>query len=179
MQRSTPKLRPHILKVLSGAGIGILIGVLALWGYQTIVSKAPAKKIASPVYKGDVSAAGFDIIEDEYKRNIIYLNPPFIVNLRDTRRQFVMRVTVWLEVDSPRVIDEWNKNQSAFYAMKEKILTIFRSKWYAELAVGDGIEKMKVELKDAINKYTSTGKVLRVIFNEIVLGEFMPTAQQP
>jgi flagellar basal body-associated protein FliL len=125
----------------------------------------------------DISVAGFDIISGGNHRIFIHVKPPLIVNLTGAGGRYAMRVQIRLEVDSRAVADELNENPAKYHRMVDLMLSTLRSKSYAELAYGDGIERLKEELLAKLRPFVSRGKILRVLFHELYFAELLPYAR--
>lgn len=74
---------------------------------------------------------------------------------------------------------ELNENPAKFFSMNEEILRILRTWKFADLSYGDGPERMKQQLLEATNRFVSKGKILRVLFKELLFGEYLPTSRLP
>jgi flagellar basal body-associated protein FliL len=70
-----------------------------------------------------------------------------------------------------------NENPAKYHRMVDLMLSTLRSKSYAELAYGDGIERLKEELLAKLRPFVSRGKILRVLFHELYFAELLPYAR--
>lgn len=162
-----PKRKSKFRRTLFAALIGALLAVVAyLLINQGFLPVTPAP--GEEGQEGDVSAAGFDFVSDERNRIILRIKPTFIVNLAGLEGKYLMRVQVRLEVDKRAVAQELNSEPAKYHRLVDEILTIIKSRSYAELAFDDGIEKLKGELRDRLNRYISSGRIIRVLFHELL-----------
>jgi flagellar basal body-associated protein FliL len=125
----------------------------------------------------DISVAGFDIIGGENHRIFIHVKPQLIVNLAGAGGRYAMRVQIRLEVDSRKVADELNANPAKYHRMVDLMLSTLMSKSYAELALGDGVERLKEELRAKLSPFITQGKIIRVLFQELYFAEVLPHAR--
>ena len=124
----------------------------------------------------DTSVAGFDLVGNDEGGVIIHLKPTFIVNLAGVEGRYAMRVQIRMLLDDRTLVDFLNENPAIYYRMVDRFLTTLKSKTYAELAVGDGMERLKAELRDLANSQLPGGHVKRVIFHEVYFAELLPYA---
>lgn len=157
----------------------VLMGA-ALVGASLLVVKfnpfAGDQSPAEEVIPEDFSAAGFDFVADEDNRKLLYLKPPFRANLSGLGGKHVVVVRIWLEVDTFAVAEELDDDRARFRRMTDDILQTIKSWTYAELTFGNGMDRLKDQLRDHINRYITRGKVLRVLFPEIIFDEILPRA---
>lgn len=125
----------------------------------------------------DISAAGFDFITDKKNRKILHLKPTFAVNLSGLEGRRVMVVTIWLEVDNLDVAREFNDDIAKYRRVNDDIIRTMKSWTYAELIYGTGMERLKNQLKERINQYIRTGKVLNVFFHDVKFRFVLPAAE--
>jgi flagellar basal body-associated protein FliL len=125
----------------------------------------------------DISAAGFDFLVDEENRNILHIKPPFTINLAGLDGRWVMQVTIWFEVVDGDVARELNDNPAKFYRMTDDIVRTLKSWTYAEINFGNGMDRLKMQLRDHMNGYIEGGKVVKVIFNDVIFTEILPRAR--
>jgi len=125
----------------------------------------------------DVSIAGFDFIRGEGKRVFIHVKPPLIVNLAGADGRYAVRVQIRLEVDNRSVADDLNDHPAKYHRMVDLMLRTLKSKSYAELAYGDGIEALKEELHAKLSPFIARGRLIRVLFQELYFAEVLPYAR--
>ena len=158
---------------------GALFGVSLLIVTFNPFSGEKNGPVAEEVIPEDFSAAGFDFVADEENRKLLYLKPPFSANLSGLGGKYVILVRIWLEVDSFAVAEELNENHAKFRRITDDILQTIKSWTYAELTFSNGMDRLKNQLRDHVNRYISRGKVLKVLFPEIRFDEILPRAVPP
>ena len=155
--------------------LGALFAAAALW----LIGTPPEPGEPGRLDLGrDISAAGFDFITDKENRLILHLKPAFIVNLAGLDGRYVMRVAIWLEVNDRAVVTELNENVAGFHRMVDEIVRILKSYSYHELAMGDGIERLKRQLRQRLNRYIRRGRITNIFFRELYFAELLPYARR-
>ena len=155
------------------------MGLLAL-GLYFLILKMNEPATESPQAAGppiDTSVAGFDLVSNDAGGVIIHLKPTFIVNLAGVGGRYAMRVQIRLLLGNRTLVDYLNENPAVYYRMVDRFLAVLKSKTYAELSVGDGMDRLKLELLDLANSLLPGKHVERVIFNEVYFAELLPYAR--
>lgn len=157
----------------------LLIMAAGLFGIaQLVIRFGPFSGEEQPVVEEEIpedfTSAGFDFVADEENRKLLYLKPPFRANLSGLDGRHVVLVRVWLEVDSFDVAEELNEDHAKYRRMTDDILQTIKSWTYSELTFGNGMARLKDQLRDHVNRYIRRGKVLRVLFPEIMFDEILP-----
>lgn len=124
----------------------------------------------------DISAAGFDFITDKENRKILHLKPTFAVNLSGLEGRRVIIVTIWLEVDSLDVAREFNDDHAKYRRVNDDIIRTLKSWTYSEIIYGNGMDRLKNQLRDRINQYIRKGKVKNVFFRDVHFKYLLPAA---
>ena len=137
---------------------------------------SPGASETEPRQKIDATVAGFDLVSGVGDHVLIHLKPTFTVNLSGVGGRYVMRVQIRLEISDRSTVDFLNENPAEYHRMIDMILGVLKSKTYVELALGDGIERLKEELRARINAYLPGKPVLRVLFHELYFAEILPFA---
>lgn len=163
-----------ILMLLAGTAI-IVLGAWFLF-LQPAIEDPDAAAEPPP---DTLTAAGFDYVTDKEARKILHLKPPFVVNLAGLDGRWVMNVQVWLEVDSFAAAAELNRNPAIFYRMMDDLTRTLKSWTYAELNFGNGMERLKNQLRDHAQRYIADATVVRVLFPDVRFTEMLPKAPPP
>ena len=88
-------------------------------------------------------------------------------DLRNPNRNTAfVRATVVLEVPDSRTASELQERE---YRLRDAIIAVFRSYSADEVEAEEGAERLKLEIKDAIDPLMSRGEVLGVFFHELVV----------
>ncbi len=170
--RQPEKRRFGHWRIFGALMLGALFAAAAIW----LITSPPEPGEPGRVDLGrDVSAAGFDFVSDKENRLILHLKPAFIVNLAGLEGRYVMRVAIWLEVDDLAIVSELNENVAVFHRMVDEVVRILKSYRYHELALGDGIERLKLELRQRLNRYLRRGRIINVFFRELYFAEIFPS----
>ena len=164
------------LVLIAGALFGVSLLIVTFNPFSgDETTAAPAEEVIPE----DFSAAGFDFVADEENRKLLHLKPPFHGNLSGLDGRHIILVRVWLEVDTFAVAEELNEDRAKFRRMTDDILQTIKSWTYAELTFSNGMERLKNQLRDHVNRYLVRGKVIKVLFPEIRFDEILPRAVPP
>ncbi len=90
----------------------------------------------------------------------------FLVNLADPGGKRYLKLTIELELDNPKVIDEINKEN---FRIRDAILLILSSKEFDDISTVGGKLALKKEIISKLNSILKTGKVLNVYFTEFLV----------
>lgn len=77
-----------------------------------------------------------------------------------------VRATVVLEVPDSRTATELKERE---YRLRDSIIAVLRSYAADEIEAEEGVERLKLEIKDAIDPLVNRGEVLGVFFHELVV----------
>ena len=168
-RRIRPVRMLMIIAFLGLVSVGLYYLILRMNAPATSDEQASAVDV-------DTSVAGFDFVSGDESGVIIHLKPTFIVNLAGVEGRYALRVQIRMQLDDRSLVDFLNENPAAYYRMIDRFLTTLKSKTYAELAVGDGMDRLKAELRDLANAQLPGEHVKRVIFHEVYFAELLPYA---
>jgi flagellar basal body-associated protein FliL len=156
----------------------LIIVCVVTWLYviQPRLASAPPPKEEVAITE-DFSVGGYDFIVDKDKRNILHIHPPFSVVLSGLNGRWVMLFRIWLEADNAKVLDELNNYPAQFYKIADDVVTTVSSWTYAELNFGNGMNRLKEQLRTHINQYIHSGEIIRVLFQEVQFHENLPRLQ--
>ena len=107
--------------------------------------------------------------KDSKKKNEvgpIHAFETFIVNLSSEEGERYLKLTVNIEVDNPKVLQEVTKRVPQ---LRDAIIILLSSKSLKDLDYTDGKAKLKREILARINSFLSSGKAKRVYFTEFVV----------
>lgn len=90
----------------------------------------------------------------------------FIVNLADPGGKRYLRLTIDLELDNPKVIEEIKQNN---FKIRDAILLILSSKEFDDISTMGGKIILKKEIVAKLNSLLTTGQVLNVYFTEFLV----------
>lgn len=167
---------PRFVKLLMVLFFIAIFAVGAWFLVFSLISPSDDAREAEGVLQ-DITIAGFDFIRGEGNRVFIHVKPPLIINLPGAGGRYAMRVQIRLEVDSRRVAEELNEHPAKYHRMVDLMLTALKSRSYAELAYGDGIDKLKEELLAKLSPFVTRGRIIRVLFHELYFAEVLPYAK--
>lgn len=163
------------------ASLAILFGILAIVYFYIIHPLLSGPEKPAEKTMQDFSIAGFDFIADKANRQLLYIKPNFNVNLEGLNGQYILSVTINLEVDNrEKIARELNDQRAKFRRLMDDIVRTLKSYTYAELHVESGMNRLKDHLKARINNYLDSGKVIRVIFAQWpTFTRVLPKARTP
>jgi len=90
----------------------------------------------------------------------------FVVNLADPDLNRYLRVTMELEMDSPKLEEEMNKRLPQ---IRDTILRILPEKRSEKIQSAAGKTALRQEIMTAINAYLRSGKIVNLYFTEFVI----------
>ncbi|MCD6569297.1 MAG: flagellar basal body-associated FliL family protein [Deltaproteobacteria bacterium] len=90
----------------------------------------------------------------------------FIVNLTDAQGTRYLKVTIRLEMSSELLATEIDEKMAQ---VRDEIIMLLSSKSFDDISTIAGKRALKREIINGVNKYLSTGQVLRVYFSEFVI----------
>lgn len=89
----------------------------------------------------------------------------FLVNLSGNRGNKLLKVSLELEVDNEKVIEEIDKRKPQ---IRDIIIILLSSKTYAQLSPTEGKEYLRDEIRDTVNSFLTKGKIKKVLFTEFI-----------
>lgn len=91
-----------------------------------------------------------------------------VVNIKDPSNKKYVKVSLAMTYDSKnkKALDSINTN---IYKIKDTIITIFKDKSVNELESSEGIESIKLEIKDTINSILESEIVLSIYFTNLLV----------
>ena len=103
---------------------------------------------------------------DEHPLGPIYALDTFIVNLADKGGQRYLRVTIDLELGSPKLETELEKRLPQ---VRDSILMILPSKRFNDISSVQGKTALRDEILENLNGYFTQGKITNLYFKEFVV----------
>ncbi len=97
---------------------------------------------------------------------VTYQLDTFLVNLADPGGKRYLKLTVELELDNPKVIEEINKEN---FKIRDAILLILSSKEFDDISTVGGKLALKKEIMAKLNSILKTGRVLNIYFTEFLV----------
>ncbi|MBW1975788.1 MAG: flagellar basal body-associated FliL family protein, partial [Deltaproteobacteria bacterium] len=97
---------------------------------------------------------------------VTYQLDTFLVNLADPGGKRYLKLTMELELDNPKVIDEITKEN---FKIRDTILLILSSKEFDDISTVGGKLALKKEIMAKLNGMLHTGKVLNIYFTEFLV----------
>lgn len=89
----------------------------------------------------------------------------FIVNLSGSRGRRIAKVNLELELQSDRVASEIDSRKAQ---IRDIIIILLSSKTYDDVATKEGKEALRADIKDTVNAFLSSGKIVSVYFTEFI-----------
>jgi len=97
---------------------------------------------------------------------VIHKLDTFLVNLADPGGKRYLKLTMELELDSPKTVEEITKETPR---IRDVILTVLSSKEFEEISTLPGKTALKKELMTKLNASLKTGKVTNIYFTEFLV----------
>lgn len=90
----------------------------------------------------------------------------FTVNLNDSNQRRYLKTGVVLAYEDEKLLEELERRQSQ---LRDTTITVLR-RWTAiDLAKDDGLEKLRAELLDAVNKVLGRGEIKAIYFTDFII----------
>jgi len=99
-------------------------------------------------------------------QTVTYQLDTFLVNLADPGGKRYLKLTMELELDNSKVIDEITKEN---FKIRDTILLILSSKEFDDISTVGGKLALKKEIMAKLNGMLHTGKVLNIYFTEFLV----------
>jgi flagellar protein FliL len=90
----------------------------------------------------------------------------FLVNLAGTRGNKLVKISMDLEVDGPKVEDEIDKRKPQ---IRDIIIILLSSKTYDQMTTKEGKEKLRDEVRDTVNSFLTKGQIKKVYFTDFIV----------
>ncbi|MCF6097068.1 flagellar basal body-associated FliL family protein [Thermovorax subterraneus] len=101
--------------------------------------------------------------KQQENQSITYSLGDYLTNLAD--RGYV-KVSIVCLIDGKEAEKELKKKE---YQIKDRVYSVLRSKTYDSLKDSKGMEALKKEIKDTVNKLIENGKIQEVYFTNIIV----------
>lgn len=132
----------------------IIIALVCIMLVTTIVSYFVAKNIAG--------SPGANTVEVN-KNYTTYPAGEFLTNLSD---KGYIKISIVYLLSNKNIERELEQRE---YEVKDKIYSILRSKTFDSVKDSEGMEDLRVQIKEAANKVLGSGKVEEVYFTSIIV----------
>ena len=158
----TPKQKPTLFVVL-------LILVLIAMGVQSfLIYSFMSKKNEGDELTQVEAGLKSESSDSESKAEAIPIGPTmpletFIVNLAESKGRRSAKVSVELQLNNREVQDEIERRKAE---IRDMILMLLTSKTFDEISTKEGKDFLRVEIKDTVNAFLTTGRIERVLFTQ-------------
>ncbi len=146
-----------------------VVNMLVVAGVGFMLYKGRQKDAAEPkiehVIKGEASAQEKEAHEEKAFIGKVVPLETFIVNLSGSKGRRIAKVNMELELQGEQVQVEIDKRKAQ---IRDIIIIILSSKTYDEVALREGKDGLKNEIKDTLNAFLTKGKILNVYFTEFI-----------
>lgn len=148
-----------VINMLFVGGVGFMI-------YQGKQKEAAHADDISKAARGELEAheEGAKGNEDEFIGKMIPMET-FLVNLSGNRGNKLLKVSMELEVENDKVVEEIDKRKPQ---IRDIIIILLSSKTYVQLSSTEGKEFLREEIRDTVNSFLTKGKIKRVLFTEFI-----------
>lgn len=149
--------------------IVLVLNILVMVGVLTVTflahQKEKNKETVQDVVKGLKQDVAQDQNTNQSKETILYPLEQFIVNLAKAGGSRYLKVVAVFEISNDTVKIELDKR---LIQIRDLLIMLFSSKTYSQIETQDGKEFLRTEIKNAVNGYLTSGKVLNVYFTQFV-----------
>ncbi len=97
---------------------------------------------------------------------IVHKLDTFLVNLSDPGGKRYLKLTMELELDNTKTVEEITRDTSK---IRDVILTILSSKEYDDISTINGKLALKKEIVTRLNTLLKTGKIVNIYFTEFLV----------
>lgn len=153
-----------VVNMLAVGGVGFML-------YQSRKSDASQPKI-DHVVSGELKTQEQEAGE---KRDFIGRVIPletFIVNLSGSKGRRVAKVNLELEIQganrSGSYVEIQNELETRKAQIRDIIIILLSGKTYDEVAAREGKEQLRSEIRDTVNAFLTTGKIVNVYFTDFI-----------
>lgn len=94
---------------------------------------------------------------------------PFIVNLADTDATRFVKLTLRLGLDESGLGEELDRNPVVVAAARDRIISILTTKTSDQILTPAGKDKLRAEVRDAVNPVLPRGKIVEVFIMDFVV----------
>ncbi len=154
---------PVLLIALAVVNMAVVAGVgFMLWKQR---QKDAAQPKIEHVIQGEHEAQEKEAHEEKAFVGKVIPLETFIVNLAGSKGRRIAKVNMELEVQGESIQEEIEKRKAQ---VRDIIIIILSGKTYDEVALKEGKEKLRDEIKDTVNGFLTKGKILNVYFTEFI-----------
>lgn len=152
-----------ILMGLAVLNMAVLAGVgLMLW--QSKKKEAAEPKIEH-VIKGEHETQAKEAKEEKPFVGKVVPLETFVVNLAGAKGRRIAKVNVELELAGDNVQLEIDQRKAQ---IRDIIIILLSSKTYEQVALKEGKDQLREEIKDTVNGFLTKGKIKSVYFTEFI-----------
>lgn len=154
---------PMILMALAVINMAV-VGVV---GYMLYAGRKAddAKPKLEDVIQGEKAAQEADALKEKVVVGTVIPLETFIVNLAGSKGRRIAKVNMEIEVDGKGIEDEIDKRKAQ---IRDIIIILLSGKTYDEVSTREGKEQLRSEIKDTVNAFLTSGKILQVYFTEFL-----------
>ena len=150
-----------------GMIIGIIVGLLILGGggyyaYINFFKEKPAEEKSANGEEAKEAAS----LEKDVNLGMMFPLDPFVVNLAGSEGKRFLKVTISLELSTPKVNLELNEN---IQKVTDSILVLLSSKAFEDVYSVQGKFKLKDEITTRVNRFLVVGHVKDAYFTEFII----------
>ena len=150
-----------------GMIIGIIVGLLVLGGggyyaYINFFKEKPAEEKPADGEETKETAP----VEKDVNLGMMFPLDPFVVNLAGSEGKRFLKVTISLELSTPKVNLELNEN---IQKVTDSILVLLSSKAFEDVYSVQGKFKLKDEITTRVNRFLVVGHVKDAYFTEFII----------
>lgn len=149
--------------------IGIIVGaalVLAVLGAVLVFLLDIRSKVDELSLEKDAERPPREIVYEPERLGPLFSLETFIVNLSDEGARRYLRVTMDLELEEPKISEQFAQRLPQ---IRDIILMILPEKTVSELQTTIGKEELRKDISDQINRLFQRQVVKRIYFTEFVI----------
>lgn len=123
------------------------------------------KPTLDQVIQGEASTLGLEASQEKSFVGQVIPLETFMVNLAGSTGRRIQKVNMELELEGEKTAEEIEKRKAQ---IRDIIIITLSSKTYDEVATREGKDNLRMEIKDTINNFLTTGKIKNVFFTEFL-----------
>ncbi|MFP5519149.1 MAG: flagellar basal body-associated protein FliL [Bdellovibrionia bacterium] len=143
----------------------INLGVIGFTAYMFIKKDEPPKVEAPQLSDEEKAALEAEAQKPKIPEEIYYPLDTFIVNLKSSGGQKVLKLSMEFIVENQEVFDELHQGKAQY---RDLMINLLSAKTFDEIDDGEDKEKLKEEIINLLNPFLKKGTIQKVIITDII-----------